>query len=148
VQPKLFVSLIALALFAPAWLGCAPRNVPMAEYQGFVKPLPNTQEYAPLLARGQTVGMRSGLVTLKPGESVGWHSTDEYEELIICLAGSGEIASEGHPDMPISANHYGYNPPHSRHNVTNTGPEPLRYIYVVAPAVTPVPPKPDHHSSN
>jgi quercetin dioxygenase-like cupin family protein len=139
---------IVFGLFVPAWCGCASRSVPVTECQGFVRPLPDTQEYAPLLARGQTVAMRSGLVTLKPGESVGWHSTDEYEEIIICLAGSGEIASEGRANERISANHYGYNPPHYRHNVTNTGTAPLRYIYVVAPAVAPAQPKADHHSSN
>ena len=86
--------------------------------------------------------MRSGLVVLQPGESSGWHSTDEYEELIICLSGRGMVEVERNDgrnvdgsDLP--AGHYAYNPPRTRHNVTNNGTEVMRYIYVVAPVTTP-----------
>jgi quercetin dioxygenase-like cupin family protein len=103
-------------------------------YEPFVRALPDTAEYTPLLGKGQAVGMRSGLVTLKPGESCGWHSTEEYEELILCLAGAGQVQTEGGGQRPISANHYAYNPPRTRHNVFNSGTEPMRYVYVVAPA--------------
>jgi quercetin dioxygenase-like cupin family protein len=86
-----------------------------------------------LLSKEDTVGMRSGLMTLAPGQDCGWHSTENYEEMIICLAGSGELASEDGTRRRLAAAQYGYNPPQTRHNVFNTGSEPMRYIYVVAP---------------
>jgi len=121
-------------------LGCASdgaKTTPIVQREGFVRSLPDTQESARLLGKVDTVGMRSGLVVLQPGKDCGWHSTDNYEEMIICLAGAGEVRSEGGPPRALAAGQYAYNPPHSRHNVVNTGSEAMRYIYVVAPASKP-----------
>jgi mannose-6-phosphate isomerase-like protein (cupin superfamily) len=87
------------------------------------------------LLRGapQTTGMRSGFVRLKPGESVGEHSTQEHEEALVVLKGEGKAEVEGRPAMPISSRMLAYIPPRSKHNVTNTGTEVLEYVYVVAP---------------
>ena len=87
------------------------------------------------LLRGtpQTTGMRSGFVRLKPGQSVGWHSTREQEETLVVLLGGGKAEIEGRDALPISARMLVYIPPNSRHNVTNTGTERLEYVYVVAP---------------
>jgi len=82
----------------------------------------------------QTAGLRSGFVRLKPGESVGWHSTTEREEALVILHGSGKAQIEGRADIPISAKMLAYIPPHTRHNVTNNGDSLLEYVYVVAPA--------------
>ena len=115
--------------------GCAVgARGPEAQRTPFVRPLPDTNEYARLLGQDDAVKMRSGMMTLAPGADCGAHSTDNYEELIICLAGAGEIETEGVGRRPISAGQYAYNPPRTRHNVFNTGTERLRYIYVVAPA--------------
>jgi quercetin dioxygenase-like cupin family protein len=100
---------------------------------GFVRALPDSNEYVRLLSKDDTVGLRSGLQTLQPGQDCGWHTTENYEEMIICLAGAGELAAEDGTRRPLAAGHYAYNPPQTRHNVFNTGTEPLRYIYVVAP---------------
>ena len=83
-----------------------------------------------ILGLSQTVGMRSGLVALAPGDDVGAHSTENNEELLIILDGKGrlEIESSG---IEVSANETVYIPPNTRHNVLNTGSTPLRYIYVV-----------------
>jgi mannose-6-phosphate isomerase-like protein (cupin superfamily) len=78
--------------------------------------------------------MRSGLMVLAPGKDCGWHSTGNYEELLICLEGAGEIETEGAGRQALAAGCYAYNPPHTRHCVFNTSDKPLRYIYVVAPA--------------
>lgn len=89
----------------------------------------------PLLAGApQTGGMRGGSVRLKPGESVGWHSTGQNEEALTILQGSGTAKFEGHADMPLHAKMLAYIPPGTRHNVTNTGNEVLEYVWVVAPA--------------
>ncbi len=87
------------------------------------------------LLRGtpQTTGMRSGFVRLKPGQSVGLHSTREQEEALVVLQGHGQAEVEGRDALPISARMLVYIPPRSRHNVTNTGTETLEYVYVVAP---------------
>lgn len=80
----------------------------------------------------QTNGMRSGFVRLKPGESVGAHSTENHEETLIILRGKGEAKVEGRT-LSFSAGMLVYVPPRSHHNVTNVGDQVLEYVYVVAP---------------
>jgi len=82
----------------------------------------------------QTAGMRSGYVRLKPGETVGWHTTGKNEESLVILAGRGEARLEGQPARPFTAPALIYIPPARRHNVANTGDGILEYVYVVAPA--------------
>ena len=91
------------------------------------------------LLRGipQTAGMHSGLVRLKPRESVGWHTTGKNEEALVILRGGGEALIEGQPGHAFAARMLVYIPPATRHNVANTGDEPLEYVYVVAPAKAP-----------
>jgi quercetin dioxygenase-like cupin family protein len=90
-----------------------------------------------LMGRPQTAGMRGGSVKLKPGESVGWHSTASNEEALIILHGSGVAKIEGHADITLSEKQMGYIPPATRHNVTNTGTEMMEYVWVVAPVSSP-----------
>jgi len=133
IASGLFVSgVLAIMLNTGCTAGGAATPVP--QRAAFVRPLPETHEYARLLSKEEGVRMRSGLVTLEPGKDCGWHSTDNYEELIICLAGAGEVETEGTGRRPITAGQYAYNPPDLRHNVFNTGTALMRYIYVVAPA--------------
>ena len=81
----------------------------------------------------QTSGMRGGSVKLKPGESVGWHSTNKNEEALVILHGSGVAKIEGGADVALHEKMMVYIPPTERHNVTNTGSEPMEYVWVVAP---------------
>jgi len=81
----------------------------------------------------QTGGMRGGSVKLKPGESVGWHSTAANEEALVILHGSGVANIEGQPDVPLKEKMLAYIPPATRHNVTNNGTQVLEYVWVVAP---------------
>ena len=48
----------------------------------------------------QTSGMRGGSVKLKPGDSVGWHSTAANEEALVILHGSGSPRSRDIPTYP------------------------------------------------
>jgi mannose-6-phosphate isomerase-like protein (cupin superfamily) len=80
----------------------------------------------------ETVTMKSGFVVLAPGKSVGKHSTAQNEELLVVLAGQGEMTFKDGSKLPVQANTALYCPPETEHNVTNTGTEPLRYVYVVA----------------
>ena len=82
----------------------------------------------------ETVTMRSGLVVLAPQHSVGRHTTGENEEVLIVLEGKGEMNFEDGHSLPVEANHAVYCPPHTVHDVKNTGRGALRYVYVVARA--------------
>ena len=106
---------------------------PQTDLQPFVRTLPDTSDYVRLLAAPESVALHSGLMTLRSGADCGWHSTEGYEEMVICLAGEGEIEVQGRSRVKLSAGQYAYNPPQTQHNIFNTGPQPLRYVYVVAP---------------
>ena len=86
-----------------------------------------------LMGAPQTGGMRGGSVSLKPGESVGWHSTNANEESLVILHGTGVAKLEGHADMPLEEKTLAYIPPTTRHNVTNTGTGILDYVWIAAP---------------
>lgn len=114
------------------------RGVPQEQsYQPHSFQLQCAGRDCPLLTGApQTTGMRSGLVRLQPGESVGAHSTSDHEEALVILQGKGKAEIEGSAAVPLAARMLIYIPPRARHNVTNTGPEPLEYVYVVAPVGT------------
>jgi len=94
-------------------------------------PLDKT-DYFEILGRGDAATMRSGLVTLQPGRDVGSHSTDDYEEILVVLEGSGVIETAGNGRQSIKRGQAAYNPPHTQHNVINTSSGILKYIYIVA----------------
>jgi mannose-6-phosphate isomerase-like protein (cupin superfamily) len=100
-----------------------------------VKLDPAAREYVPLLSGPpETATMRSGAVVLLPGQSVGTHSTGEYEETLVILAGTGELRVTDGGTHEFSGNSVAYCPPATEHDVVNTGTEPLRYVYIVAKA--------------
>lgn len=80
----------------------------------------------------ESVTMKSGLVILAPGKSVGKHSTGAHEELLVILAGHGEMIFKDGSTLDVQANHALYCPPETEHDVKNTGTETLRYVYIVA----------------
>ena len=127
------ITTTSIALF----LAVVPLSSQMSRPQPLTLPLECPKGDCPLL-RGapQTTGMRSGFVRLKPGETVGWHTTGQNEETLVILRGQGEAQIEGQPKLTFVAPRLAYIPPASRHNVANTGKEPLEYVYVVAPAKT------------
>ncbi|MDO9578600.1 MAG: cupin domain-containing protein [Candidatus Cloacimonadales bacterium] len=93
----------------------------------------NETEYQRILnGPPDSVTMRSGMVRLAPGTSVGIHNTNSYEELIIVLEGKGEFRITGQEPLAIEYGTIAYCPPETEHNVINTGSSALRYIYVVA----------------
>ena len=85
----------------------------------------------------QTSGMRSGYVNLRPGESVGEHSTESREEAIVILNGKAQIDFGRDCRFSASADSIVYVPVHTAHNVKNTGSGILRYLYIVSPAANP-----------
>lgn len=123
---------------AMVFLVAVPLTAQAPAPQPLTLPLECAGGDCPLL-RGvpQTAGMRSGFVRLKPGESVGWHTTGSNEETLLILRGGGEARIEGQAARPFTAPKMVYIPPTTRHNVANTGREPLEYVYVVAPVRAP-----------
>jgi oxalate decarboxylase/phosphoglucose isomerase-like protein (cupin superfamily) len=99
----------------------------------FMGSLPDDNtKYFPILNNKQNcLKLHSGMVRLQPGESVGEHSTEDHEELIIVMSGSGELEVEGLGRREIAAGQIAYNPPNTKHNIINTGNESMRYIYIV-----------------
>jgi len=126
---------VAGVLFAPA---LTPLSSQVGKPQPLSLPLECPGGDCPLLQGApQTAGMRSGFVRLKPGETVGWHTTGKNEKSLVVLRGRGEARIEGQPARAFAAPALVYIPPATRHNVANIGNEHLEYIYVVAPAQTP-----------
>lgn len=94
----------------------------------------SSEFYRRLLSVEQTAGIKCGLVTLDPGSSVGEHTTDAREEVIIFLEGTRmrvEYGEQG--SVIVSQQELVYMPPFTRHNVHNEGSEACRYLYVTAP---------------
>ncbi|MGO9775831.1 MAG: cupin domain-containing protein [Terracidiphilus sp.] len=124
-----------LSIVAGLFLAAAPISSQTAKPQPLTIPLQCPQGDCPLLhGVPQTAGMRSGFVCLKPGATVGWHTTGKNEEALVILHGQGEALIDGQAKQPLVAPAFVYIPPVTRHNVLNTGTEPLEYVYVVAPA--------------
>ena len=91
-------------------------------------------EYQKLLdGRPQTCGMRSGRVYVNPGQSCGRHSTKHHEEVLVFLSGQGLLLIGQEDSFQVGEGKVCYIPPHTVHDVKNTGTEPLIYIYCVAP---------------
>jgi quercetin dioxygenase-like cupin family protein len=136
LRPACYRQLVALAPLLLLAACAAPqkaRSVDATPREAFVRVIPDATEYVPLLQPPTSVQLESGLVVLQPGDNCGWHSTENYEEMVICLAGSGEIRSDHDERQTLSAGHYAYNPPRVRHCIFNTGTDVMRYIYVVTP---------------
>jgi len=87
-----------------------------------------------ILSKEETATMRSSRIILKKGEESGFHSTDNYEEFIIILTGSGYAESESGEKSPVREGQALYIPPYTKHNISNPESEQLIYIYVVARA--------------
>jgi mannose-6-phosphate isomerase-like protein (cupin superfamily) len=91
------------------------------------------REYLRLLGGPpESVVMRSGAVSLEPGRTVGRHSTDCNEELLIVLAGEGSLLLGESRHLEMNVGTVLYCPPDTEHDVRNTGSGILRYIYVTA----------------
>lgn len=87
-----------------------------------------------LAGEPQTLGMRSGKVYLSPGQACGQHSTKDREELLVFLAGRGELLIGDNDRFEVGVGKVSYIPPDTAHDVRNTGDEPLVYVYCVVPA--------------
>jgi len=131
---KFLIFAFCILIFPP---GCGISHkvsVPSSE-KILVMDLSQKPEYQQLLVgKPQTCGMRSGRVYLQPGQSIGRHSTEAHEELLVFLSGEGTaLIGKEQTAFEIGQGKVCYIPPHTIHNIKNTGTETLIYIYCVAP---------------
>jgi mannose-6-phosphate isomerase-like protein (cupin superfamily) len=77
-------------------------------------------------------GLSSGLVALKPGESIGEHKTDNKEEVLIIIKGNAVIYYGNGKSIKAGQNTFIYIPPETVHNVKNSGSKILQYTYITA----------------
>jgi len=106
-----------------------------SEQRACVVELNDNPEYQRVLAGPpQTFGMKSGRVYLEAAKACGQHSTKENEEILVFLSGQGELLIGDQDRFEVAAGKVAYIPPGTIHDVSNTGTEPLTYIYCVAPA--------------
>jgi quercetin dioxygenase-like cupin family protein len=93
----------------------------------------NASDYLRILGGPpESVTMRAGFVVLQPSQTVGRHSTESYEEMIVVMEGEGELLIGDGSVRELRQHVVAYCPPDTEHDVRNTGNSPLRYIYVVA----------------
>lgn len=93
-------------------------NIESAEYQELLNGYPTS------------AGIFSGLVTIMPEATVGEHSTEHYEEVLVILSGEGQMIFENGNMLELKFGIMAYCPPHTAHNVKNTGKTPLKYLYI------------------
>ena len=105
------------------------------KYKPLLMELKKTDKYQPLLeGKPATHGMRSGRVYLKPGDCCGKHSTQAHEEQLVFLSGEGTaVCGPQQKTINVGQGKILYIPPHTEHNISNSGTEPLIYIYCVSP---------------
>jgi len=106
--------------------------------EAFVVDLENNGDYQPILSgEPQTCGMRSGRVYLESGQACGQHSTNAHEEILVFLSGQGQaLIGEENSLCHVGKGKVLYIPPHTPHDIKNSGNEPLVYIYCVAPIIS------------
>ncbi len=101
----------------------------------FKKLKPDAKEkYTRLFSKkdGSAISLRSGCVVLKPCENVGEHSTETEEELLIVLEGNGKLLLGKSAEIELEKDSAAYIPPHTVHDVKNTGTVNLKYVFVTA----------------
>ena len=92
-----------MTVLAAVALVVAPLSSQMSQPRPFARRLECPKSDCPLLQGApQTAGMRSGFVRLKPGETVGWHTTGQNEESLVILRGEGEALIDGQAKQPLA----------------------------------------------
>ena len=85
----------------------------------------------------RAAGLRGGVVVLRPGEVMPWHSTKSREELLIALQGSLQVETQRSRRVrriPLRNGQWLLLPRQTLHCVVNTSTKSARYLYLTAPA--------------
>jgi quercetin dioxygenase-like cupin family protein len=128
------ISVVKLASLVPVCFAAAAMQKSVIQPQAkVIKADMQGKDYVRLLGGPpETCLMRAGAVALRPGMTVGKHSTGAHEESIIVLEGEGTLLLNEDRELPLEVGTLAYCPPDTEHDVKNTGTTELRYIYVVA----------------
>jgi len=128
------VAIVSIALFA--MVSVVPFVAGEEKPRAKVVKLDSAGKHDTLLLSGppETVTMKSGLVILEPGQTVGKHSTGAHEEMLVILEGQGTMLFKDGAKLEVDTNRILYCPPDTEHDMMNTGTGALRYVYVVASA--------------
>jgi len=111
-----------------------PSDGPASSLLPFREPFADGEGYRLLLEGSpRTAGIRCGRVVLKPGETAGEHTTGQHEEVLVILAGQGDLWFKDFPSLAAEEGYLLYVPPQVIHDVRNTGASELRYLYIVVP---------------
>lgn len=98
----------------------------------FCTQIKGSQRFLRLLGdSNKAKGLKAGLVTLKPKESIGEHKTENKEEVLIILKGNATVYFGKHK-LKATKNSFVFIPPEILHNVKNSGSKILQYVYVTA----------------
>jgi len=135
-MPRHLVGLLALTVLALPFVTDAKQAKPSPGPAAKTVTLnPAGRDYTSIVAGPpESVSMESGYVVVMPAQSGGRHSTKNYEEVLVVLAGSGEMRLTSGTVLVLKPYVAAYCPPRTEHDVVNTGKEPLRYVYVAAKA--------------
>ena len=110
-----------------------PQKVMEKDTLPYILMLPSgEQKHSDLIKESDNKSMQSGFITLQANQNVGKHSTENNEEMIIVLSGSGEIVMDKAGKKKIEQGNVVYLPATTWHDVINTGNIPMKYIYVVS----------------
>ena len=105
----------------------------MPKIRPFFKNLSSTKRFKRLIGNSRKPsGLSSGLVKLKPKESVGEHSTKDREEIIIILKGKARVRYGKKGRFILKEKSFAYFPRQTRHNVESAGSGALEYTYITA----------------
>ena len=66
--------------------------------------------------------MKSGLLVLAPGKSVGKHSTQDHEEMVVVLSGHGQMVLANGNKIDIGTEVAAYSLPGTEQNMTSSTP--------------------------
>ena len=105
-----------------------------AQNQVRVVDLNDKKEYQRLIdGQEQSLGLKAGRVYLESQQECGVHSTEAREELLVFLSGTGTMIIGDNDTFEIGVGKIAYIPPHTPHNIKNSGSEPLVYVFCVVP---------------
>ncbi len=97
----------------------------------FCTQLKGSQRFLRLLGNSNKAkGLKAGVVTLRPKESIGEHKTKNKEEVLIILKGSATVYYGRSKRIKAPQNSFVFIPVETLHNVKNPGSKVLQYIYV------------------
>ncbi len=71
-------------------------------------------------------------LTLKPGDSIGYHKHTANEDTYIIISGRGTFKDKDGNDVPVKAGDVTIVRKNESHGLTNTGTEPLVFVDVIA----------------